>query len=152
MKKFFIILGAVFLAVLVAGGSGIAFLAYRGIALDKESRAYADKAIPAIVSNWSERELLDRASPEFKQAVTIDQLDRMFRWFSRLGQLESCEPSTGQAGVSVTPKEGKIIIGQYTAKAKFQNGEAAVSLRSIKHGGQWQILRFDVNSAALAPQ
>ena len=152
MKKFFIILGAVFLAVIVIGGSGIAFLAFRGIALDKESRAYADKAIPAIVSNWSEKELLDRASPEFKHAVTIDQLDRMFLWFSRLGQLESCEPAAGQAGVSVTPKDGKVTGGEYTAKVKFQNGEAIVSLRLIKHGEQWQILRFDVNSAALAPQ
>lgn len=152
MKKFLIILGAIFLAVLLLGGSGIGYLAYRGFALDKESRVFADKAIPAIVTNWSQKELLDRASPEFKQAVTIDQLDRLFRWFSRLGPLESYEPATGQAGVSVTSKEGTITGGQYTAKVKFQNGEATVSLRLIKHGDLWQILRFDVNSPALAPQ
>jgi hypothetical protein len=152
MKKFLIVLGVIFLVVVILGGAGIAFLVFRGIALDKESRTYADAAIPTIVSKWSEKELLDRASPEFKKAVTIDQLDRMFRWFSRLGQLESCEPAAGQAGVSVTPKDGKVTGGQYTSKAKFQNGEATVSLRLIKHGDQWQILRFDVSSPALAPQ
>ena len=47
VKKFFIILGSIFLAVIVLGGIGIAFLAIRGSALDKESKAYADLAIPA---------------------------------------------------------------------------------------------------------
>ena len=78
MKKFLIVLGSIFLAVIVLGAIGIAFTAIRGTALDKESKAYADSALRAIVSTWSEKELLDRASPEFKKAVTIDQLDRFF--------------------------------------------------------------------------
>ena len=75
------------------GAIGIAFVAVRGKTLDKESKAYANSAIPVIVTTWSEKELLDRASPEFKQAVTIDQLDRLFRWVSSLGQLQKCEPA-----------------------------------------------------------
>ena len=74
MKNFFIVLGSIFLAVIVLGAIGIGFIAYRGNALDKESKAYADSAIPAIVTGWSQKELLARASPEFKQAVTSDQL------------------------------------------------------------------------------
>jgi len=151
MKKFFIVLGSIFLALIVLGGIGIAFVAIRGTALDKESRAYADSAIPAIVTGWSEKELLDRASPEFKKAVTIDQLDRLFRWVSGLGQLQKCEPAQGQAGISVTPQTGKVISGQYTAKATFQKGEAVIKLGLIKHGDQWQILSFHVDSAALVP-
>jgi hypothetical protein len=91
VKKFLVILGSIFLAIIVLGAIGIAFVAVRGNALDKESKAYADSAIPAIVATWSEKGLLDRASPEFKQAVTIDQLDRLFRWVSGLGQLQKCE-------------------------------------------------------------
>lgn len=72
MKKFFIVLGSIFLALIVLGAIGIAFVAVRGNALDNESKAYADTAIPKIVSTWSEKALLDRASPEFKNAVTID--------------------------------------------------------------------------------
>jgi len=70
MKKFFIVLGSLFLALIVLVAIGIAFIAVKGTALDKESKAYADSAIPAIVTTWSEKELLDRASPEFKKAVT----------------------------------------------------------------------------------
>ena len=73
MKKFFIVLGSIFLALIVLGGIGIAFVAVRGKARDKESRAYADVAIPAIVTTWTDKALLDRASPEFKQGTTAVQ-------------------------------------------------------------------------------
>jgi hypothetical protein len=151
MKKFFIILGAIFLAIIVLGAIGIAFVAVRGNALDKESKAYADAAIPAIVGTWSEKELLDRASPEFKAAVTIDQTDRLFRWVSGLGRLQKCEPAQGQALMSATTQAGKRISAEYNAKATFHKGEATIKLGLIKHGDQWQILSFYVNSPSLVP-
>lgn len=151
MKKFFIILGSIFLAIIILGAIGIAFVAVRGSALDKESKAYADSAIPAIVSAWSEKELLDRASPEFKAAVTIDQLDRLFRWVSGLGQLQKCEPAEGQALMSATTQTGKRTSAEYTAKATFQKGQGTIKLGLIKHGDQWQILGFHVDSSALVP-
>ena len=95
MKKFLIILGSIFLAIVVLAAIGIAFVAVRGNALDKESKAYADTAIPAIINGWSEKELLDRASPEFKQAVTQEQLDQIFHWFGSLGQFQKVRPATG---------------------------------------------------------
>jgi hypothetical protein len=151
MKKFFIILGSIFLALIILGVVGIAFVAVRGSGLDKESKAYADSAIPAIVTTWSEKELLDRASPEFKNAVTIDQLDRLFRFFSSLGRLQKCEPSQGQAIMSATSQTGRMTTGQYTAKATFEKGDATIKLLLIKHGNQWQIGGFNVDSPAFVP-
>jgi hypothetical protein len=151
MKKFFIALGSIFLALIVLGAVGIAFVAVRGSALDKESKAYADTAIPAIVTTWSEKELLDRASPELKQAVTIDYLDRMFRWFSSLGRLQKCESPKGQSLMSVTSQNGKTITAKYDTKAQFEKGEATITMVLIKHGDHWQIGSFNVNSPQLAP-
>ena len=151
MKKFFIVLGSIFLALIVLGDIGIAVVAVRGTALDKEGKAYADAAIPAIVTTWSEKELLDRASPEFKQSGTIDQLDRMFRWFTSLGRLQKCEPAQGQAIMSATPQTGRMTTGEYTAKATFEKGDATIKLVLIKHGDQWQIGGFHVDSSALVP-
>src|SRR5947208_6204433 len=111
MKKFFIVLGSLFLALIVLGAIGIAFFAIKGSALDKESKAYADSAIPAIVTTWSEKELLDRASPEFKKAVPIDQLDRLFRAFATLGRLHKCEPAQGQSLMSANTQSGKTTSG-----------------------------------------
>jgi hypothetical protein len=151
MKKFFAVLGIVFLIIIVLGAVGIGFIAVRGNALDKESRAYADATIPAIVSGWSQKELVDRASPEFKKAVTQQQLDQMFHWFTSLGRLQKCEPAQGQAGISVTPQTGKVISGQYAAKTKFEKGDATIKLALIKHENQWQVLSFYVDSPALVP-
>src|SRR6267378_5890914 len=123
MKKFFIVLGSIFLALIVLGAIGIAFFAIKGSALDKESKAYADSAVPVIVSTWSEKELLDRASPEFKKAVAIDQLDRLFRAFATLGRLQKCEPAQGQAIMSATSQTGRMTTGEFTAKATFEKGE-----------------------------
>ena len=151
MKKFFAVLGIVFLIIIVLGAVGIGFIAVRGNALDKESRTYADAAIPAIVGGWSEKELVDRASPEFKKAVTQQQLDQMFHWFTSLARLQKCEPAQGQAGINVTPQTGKVISGQYAAKAKFEKGDATIKLALIKHENQWQVLSFYVDSPALVP-
>ena len=151
MKKFFIVLGSIFFALIVLAAIGIAFVAVKGTALDKESKAYVDSAIPAIVSTWSEKELLDRASPEFKKAVTIDQLDRLFRWVSALGPLQMCEPAEGHSLMSATSQAGKTVSAEYAAKAVFEKGEATINIGVIKHGEQWQIINFHVNSAALVP-
>lgn len=152
MKKFLVVLGSIFLAIVVLGAIGIAFVAVRGTALDKESKAYADSAIPPIVTTWSEKELLDRASPEFKKAIAIDQLDRLFGAFAALGRLQKCEPAQGQSLMSATTQNGKTISAQYTAKATFEKGEATIKLGLIKHGDQWQILGFYVDSPVFVPR
>jgi hypothetical protein len=151
MKKFLIVLGSIFLAIVVLGVIGIAFVAVRGNALDNESKAYADVAIPAIVNGWNEREFLEGASPEFKKAATQQQLDQMFHWFGSLGGFQKSEPAQGQALMSATSQAGKVVSAQYTTKATFEKGEATVTLRPIKDGDQWQILRFDVRSPQLVP-
>jgi hypothetical protein len=152
MKKFLIVLGSMFLAVIVLAAIGIAFFAVRGSALDKESKTYAESAVPAIATTWSEKELLDRASPEFKKAVTIDQLDRLFGAFSKLGRLQKCEPPQGQSIMSATTQNGKRISAQYTTKATFEKGEATIKLGLIKHGHQWQVTGFHVDSPIFIPR
>ncbi|SRR6266567_2215090 len=145
MKKFLIVLGSIFLVIVVLGAIGIAFVAVRGSALDKESKTYAEAAVPAIITNWSEKELLDRASPEFRQGASQQQVDQLFGWVSSLGRLQKYDPPQGQALMSATTQSGKVISAQYTTKARFEKGEATITLGLIKHGDQWQILRFNVN-------
>lgn len=149
MKKFLIVLGSIFLAIIIILAIGIAFVAVRGTRLDKESQAYADASIPPITRTWSEKALLDHASPEFKKAVTIDELDRLFRWLSRLGRLQQVGSAQGHATMSSTTQYGNRITADYRAEATFEKGKATISLTLIKHGDKWQILGFRVNSPAL---
>ena len=164
MKKFFAVLGGIFLIVILLGGIGFGLLAMRGNpveavsfwflasrnnTLDKESKAYADAAIPAIFGAAGEREVLERESPEFKQTATQQQLDQTFQRISALGRLQKCEPAQGQSILSLATHTGQQVKAEYTAKVIFDKGEAAIDLSLIKHGDQWQILGFFVQSPAL---
>lgn len=151
MKKFLMILGCIFLVVIVLVGAGIAFVAIRGSALDKESREYADAVIPAIVDTWSEKALLDRASPEFRQAATNDQLDRLFRLFRTLGPPQKIDPAKGQASILENPSTGQRITAAYETQAAFAKARATIQLTLIKHGPAWEIMGFRVNSPAFIP-
>ena len=97
MKKFGIVLGLFLWAIVVLGAIGMRLVAGRGNELLKESKAYADAAIPAIIDGWNEKELLDRGSPEFKRTATQKLLDQTFYHFRRLGRLKKCEPAQRQA-------------------------------------------------------
>jgi hypothetical protein len=152
VKKFLIGCGALSLVLFVVGLIGFGILAYRGTQLDKESSAYADAALRAIATDWSEKALLDRASAEFKQATPIDQLDAYFRQYAKLGHLQSAEPMKGQSGMSYHPNTGKRVQGFYSTKAQFENAEATVTLGVIKHGEQWQILSINVDAPGYHPQ
>jgi hypothetical protein len=152
VKKFLIGCGGVSLILFVGGVICVAILVYRGLELDKESSAYAETALKAIATDWSERALLDRASPEFKQATPIDRLDAYFGQYAKLGRLQSAEPMKGQAGTSYQPSTGKRIQASYSTKAQFENAEATVSLSLIKHGDQWQILGIHVDAPGYHPQ
>jgi hypothetical protein len=152
VKKFLIGCGALSLVLLVIGVVGFAILAYRGAGLDKESSAYADAALKAIATDWSEKELLDRASPELKQATTIDQMDAYFRVYAKLGHLQSAEPMKGQTSIFYDARAGKRIQGQYSTKAHFENAEATIKLGLMKQGDRWQIASFYVDAPGYRPQ
>ena len=151
MGKLFIILGALLLALVFLVGTFIGYAAFTGRALDKQSKAYVDAAVPAIVSAWNEQELWSRASPEFERAVQPADMDRLFRWFRTLGRLQKYEGAEGQTLTSFTPQTGKVISGRFVAKAIFDAGEANIEIELIKHDDMWQIAGFKVNSSALAP-
>jgi hypothetical protein len=152
MKKLFIGLGVIFLVLVVVIVAFIGYAAFSGTRLDKESKAYADAAIPAIASSWNGQELLSRASPEFQKSAGPADVDRLFGWFKTLGRLHRYEGAQGQAVTSVTPQTGRVISGHYVAKATFDAGEATIEIELIKHGNVWQIAGFKINSAALVPR
>jgi hypothetical protein len=148
MKKLLIILGIVFLAIIILVAAGIGIAAVKGSALDKQSKAYVDSTVPVIVSGWDEQALLSRTSPEFKQATDKDELDKLYTMFRRLGGLREYQGSEGQSYMSLTTQNGQRTTAVYTAKASFDAGSAVIKTTLIKHGDQWQIAGFHVDSDA----
>lgn len=149
MKKFFITLGIFFLVLILLGAIGIGYFAYQGNRLDKESKAYVDKSIPALATNWSKKELLDRASPELRREASDALIDELFKQFSTLGRFMTSDAATGQSSTYVSPQTGKIVTADYQAKVYFEKGGGTIKVKLIKHGDQWQISSFNLVSPQL---
>lgn len=117
MRKLLYILGAVTLVITVVLGIGVGVLAYRGNALDAESKAFVDSAVPAITATWSEQQLLDRATPELRANVKPKELKALFDSLSQLGPLIEYESATGEATMSYIACSGGTVSASYVAKA-----------------------------------
>jgi len=152
MKKALMILGGIFVILVAFAILAIVVVAVKGNALDKESKQYADTAIRAVISQWDIGEIQSRASPEFKAAVKDDDLEKLGKMFRRLGNFKSYNGAKGQANMSVTTQNGKVISAAYIAKADFESGPAEIRLSLIKHGSQWQLLGLNINSRIFLEQ
>ena len=151
MRGFLRILGALTLTALVAGGIGVGVLVHRGSALDAQSKAYVDNAVPAITAGWSKQQLLSRAAPELRATLRPGQLSSLFANLSRLGSLVRYEGATGGSNVSFVLGAGKTVTAAYVAKARFQNGTADIRLALVKEKGRWQIDGFHVDIVSYQP-
>lgn len=153
MKKTLQVLGIVFIAVVVLLGCFIGYAAFTGKKLDASSKEYVDSAIPAIVSNWSEVELTNRAAPQLMQGSTPEELSKLFHWLSSLGPMKKYCGSKGDSNVFVSPQQGKTVSARYTACAQFEKGDATINVLLIQNKEKaWQIAGFHVDSKALLPQ
>ena len=149
LKKALIVLGIVFLVLVVLAAVGFGFLAFKGRALDKESKQYVDATVPKIVSNWDQQALLDRASPELLLAVSEDEWTKISGLLRKHGDLKNYKGCQGKAETLYTPGKGKVISAKYEAMAVFKRGPAQIRISLIKHGDNWQILGFHVYSKTL---
>ena len=108
MKKALMIFGGVCAGGLLLLVILVSFIAYKGHGLDKESKAYADSAIVAITSQWNEKDLTDRASPQFMATVKNPaDLDRAVGLWRTLGPLKKYDGSKGDANVFFGPAESR---------------------------------------------
>jgi len=146
MRRFLYILGALTLIVVVLAGTGLAVFLYKGHALDAESKAFVDTALPAIAATWSKQQLLDRATPELRESLKPDQLNALFDALSRLGPLVEYEGATGEATMSYMIGSGSTVSASYVAKARFQNGSATFRILLMRRDGHWMIHNFHVDS------
>lgn len=144
MRKILYGLGLVSLLLVATLIGGIGVVAYNGNKLDAESKSFVDSAVPAISANWNSHALLERASPEFIQGVSPDQLKAGFDQFSMLGHLANYEGSQGEANMAFFFGSGGSISASYVAKARFENGEAVFRITLVKRNGHWLIRALNI--------
>ncbi|MFN2120886.1 MAG: hypothetical protein ACK2T0_10875 [Anaerolineales bacterium] len=150
MRRVLSVVGMLFLVVILATGGFVAYATYQGRALDATSKAYVQTTVPAIVSTWSEQELLKRASPQLLTEIHKHpgQLGLMFRKLSALGAMQSFGHVQGESKVTYNFPHDKVATAAYEAKAVFANGTVDIKLRLILQAGKWKLLNFYVTAPA----
>ncbi len=148
MKKALILAGGGFLVLIVAAGIGAGIRFLNNSALDRESKAFADSAIPAIVSEWNIRELMARSSSGFREKLRKKEFSNRFALFARIGKMKRYSPSVGDTNFNFSFSSGAEITADYSAIASFENGTAQVEVSLVKRGKKWLISDFRVNSGA----
>jgi hypothetical protein len=146
MKKILLVLGIIILFLIGFVLANVSYVAFIGPRLDISSKAYVDANVPVVISSWSWDELRKRSSPEFREALSDDQMNLFLPKLKQLGSFQKYKGSVGQSYISLTIKNGKVITANYTASAIFQNGSVEIHIALIQKNGQWQIDAFKVNS------
>jgi hypothetical protein len=150
MRKFLYTLGAVTAFLVVAAAIGLFFIVRSGLALDAESKAYADDAIVAITAHWSTDELIKRSGPNLRHGTQPDVIRGLFDAASAaLGPLVDYQGAKGDSLVSVMTGSGTKVSARYVAHANYQKGDADVQMTLEKIDGGWKIEGFDIRSDTL---
>lgn len=150
MKKALMIFGGIFVVLFIAGAIVFSVIAVKGKALDRESKEYVDRVTPIILADLTKETLFKYASDELKNSASPEEFEKIFNWFTKLGQFREYKGSSGQSRIFISPGKGKQVTGLYEARAEFEKGPAIIKMTAIKKGDMWQVMGFNINSMALA--
>ena len=150
MKKALVAFGAAFVGLIVLfGGMFVAGYSF-ATSHDREGKIYVDTIVPLIVTGWNDAALMAEASPEMLQIASRDQVHALFRTLGeRLGALKEYGGATRIAYFVNFTTGGRVLTLTHTAPAVFEGGPAMLRIRTIRRGGQWNVLEFYLDAEAL---
>ena len=150
MKKFFILLSLWLLTIIcVIVGSNL-YEQHQGEAYTETAVPYIKRVIPEV-SKWNPAITRKLMAPEVLETIPEDRFVRAMTWFSDLGALQSMEEPVFKKVYA----EEEIDIGiqtiiEYDIDAKYENGDALISIKLLDRGGSFDIYRFNLSSSTLA--
>lgn len=147
MQKVLATLGVAFLVLVVALGLIVGYAIRSGSKWDASSKSYVDRVVPEIIGTWSPDLLIREESSGLRRSVGRDKIVAVFQKSSALGRLTSYVGSKGQARISFTPRNGKVITATYQATAKLEHGEVTINVNLVREDERWKIYGFFVNSS-----
>jgi len=149
VKKLLKVLGIIFLSIIVLFGT-------IGIYTYMKSSEYSETAVPYIkekipeLSTWDAAVTKKYLAPEILAKTEDEDLEKLMRWFSKLGHLKNIEePQFVNVSSNVTVSNGQQTIATYTILAHYENGDATITMRLLEIDGGFKIYQFHLNSNAL---
>jgi hypothetical protein len=144
-------------------GLGIAFLLLVilfvgiGVWTGYKSAAYKETAVPYIkivvpeISKWDHALMKSYMSPETFEGVTDANFEKVVSYLGKMGALISMEEPVFQTvSSSATVQNGAATIVNYSVLAKYENGDANISISLKEVEDSFEVYKFNLNSMALA--
>jgi hypothetical protein len=149
-KKILIMLSVLIsLGLLIVGG----FSYYSG---QKETQ-YLTTAVPYVkmvvpeLSRWDPVVAKQHMSAEFMQKTSEENFAKIIKALSKIGTLQEMEePKFEEIYSGDTPAGEKQTVVSYTVKARYDTGDAKITLGLLDQAGEFKVYRFNVESEALA--
>ena len=147
MQKLKVLRIALMGAILLVAG-GLWLLTRDQLALSRDSTAFVKDLVAAIGSHWDTAELLQRATPHFREANSEADLRAQFAAASAtLGSLVEYRAVGGKANY-LEVLGNKPLTADYIVRATFAKGEADIVIQAIRTGATWRIDSFSIGGAS----
>jgi hypothetical protein len=114
--------------------------------LSKTTENFARSSAVAIFSGWDDKELLDRASPDFLKNAHPDAIHNSFNNLSKLGKLTRVDQLEGGPHYIISLTGPNTATATYSGTAEFENGKLQFQIDLIDGGPVWQIKAFRITT------
>ncbi len=112
-------------------------------AYDAQVRPVAEQLLFDI-SDWQQEHLLNHLSPQAKETLTDEQLNKLLAHYRQFGTLESIDDLEFSKLASVLSLLGDTRIN-YRSDASFSEGRAHINLTLVPAGNSFQIYNFSIH-------
>jgi hypothetical protein len=120
---------------------------------NRERDYYSKSAEPAVtqilteVSSWEKQVFLVHLTPEAKQAVTDEQLDKLINFYRSFGRFKSIQELNFSRAVSTFSLVGEKRIN-YSGTANFDAGLVNLNITLVERGGFFLVYNLTLARAA----
>jgi len=146
-------LGIATLFLFILGGISIAFMAFNGVRLDRQSKEATELMLTSICTSWDIEKMKEHESPFMAKTASDQDLKRYFDWFSqKLGPLKSISSSKGDSKVFYNLSNfSKNTSAHYLCTTTFEKASATINVDLVYIDGHWLINKLDIRSNVLGP-
>ncbi len=107
---------------------------------------YIEKLIPKIAT-WDPNVVWDHYDQEVKSSISKEDNEKVVRFMSKLGELESTDtPEFQMVSTSASTSSGARKLVTYKIAARFESGDASIELTLVDRDGEFSVYHFKINS------
>jgi hypothetical protein len=149
LKKFFLLMALWVAVVLVIFAGAALYDRYKTSEFDDTAGPYIMKIVPEL-SKWDPATTRALMAPEISAKIPEEDFIQAMALFSRLGALQSMgQPKFDTIQEILKTKIGPLTLVRYGLDAKYENGDAVITLTLVERNGSFEIYRFNFSSEIL---